>query len=195
MYGVQMYAGTDGDLPEDASYTSLFHCRSSPERMAAVANPESIERLLGALRAGSTPVHTRFLIAEILFAVEPSFPSAEDRAALPVIYAEVLAQGGDGNPWGMPGFWDESATKHLVALVKTLGKPGLPVLRPLLSNDRRVGYTGSQRATLGEAYQIRVKDIAAHIAAAILGEPFPVAHAPDERDKTIVCLAAAMEAP
>lgn len=186
-----MYAGHDDELPGDASYTRLFHCRSSPERMAAVANPVSIERLLVALRAADTPVHTRFLVAEILYAVEPRFPSAEDGAALPAIYAEVLAQGGDGNPWGMPGFWAESATNHLVAL----GKPALSALVPLLSNACRVGYTGSQRATLGEAYQIRVKDIAAHITAAILGEPFPVARAPAERDTAIAAIAACLETP
>ena len=112
----------------------------------------------------ASPMHARFLAAELLFAREPGFPAGDAAAALPPIYAWALANHPTGNLWGLPGDDDGQAGTHVVRL----GAPMVPALVPLFADERRLPFAGSIEATAAELWQVRVKDIAAALVARIL---------------------------
>jgi hypothetical protein len=123
----------------------------------------------------------RFLAAEILFRKRSDFPSADQRNALASAYVDALRAASVANPWGLPGELDGPAGQHLVSL----GEAVTPGLMPLLDDDRRVPYWGSQEATLGNSYAFRVKDFAAFFLSTIRGLPYVLHRDPSARDADI----------
>jgi hypothetical protein len=86
-----------------------------------------------------------------------------------------------GNPWGLPGELDGDAGRHLVSL----GEAAAVALEPLLDDERRVPYWGSQEATWGNSFAFRVKDFAAFFVSAIRGRPYVLHTDPSARDGDI----------
>jgi len=60
-----------------------------------------------------------------------------------------------------------------------------PYLLKLLGNEGRILYIGSQDATIGNAYQYRVKDIAAYYIAKIKNIPLAFYEEFEKRDREI----------
>jgi hypothetical protein len=65
---------------------------------------------------------------------------------------------------------------------------GPAAIRPfaqLLDDATPIEYAGSREATFGNAYQFRVKDIAASLIARIIGADLPTAICASQRDREI----------
>ncbi|HEX5872350.1 MAG TPA: hypothetical protein VFY65_18100, partial [Longimicrobium sp.] len=135
-------------------------------------------------------VPARFLAAEILFHRAGAYPPAQDTRALADAYAAALAQGypGGGNVWGFPGQAPDGAGAHVVAL----GHEAIPAFLPLLNDPTPVPYEGSEEAMEGRRFGFRVKDVAAHLLAAIAGIDLPIPEDPAARDAEIDRLRAAL---
>jgi hypothetical protein len=172
---------------QNTTYPDLFERLESPTRDAILSRPRAIEELRQLVSNESVPAVTRFLGAELLyFAGAADWPDEATRRSLSVVYGGALAAFDDGSAWGIPGRWTHPATDHAIAL----GGSIVPALAPLLSDDKRLRYTGSKRAMLGEYLGVRVKDVAAFIIARVLGTPYEAAESPQERDTFIAALAA-----
>jgi hypothetical protein len=172
---------------QQTSYPDLFERLESPARDAILSRPRAIEQLRQLVSNEAVPAGTRFLGAELLYyAGEADWPDQAARRFLPVVYGNALATLDDGSTWGIPGRWTHPATDHAIAL----GEPVVPALAPLLDDEKRLRYTGSKRAMLGEHLRIRVKDVAAFIIAGALGVPYPAAESTEDRDAFIAELAA-----
>jgi hypothetical protein len=143
-----------------------------------------LEAVVGSAQASSK---ARYLAAEILFKKDPGYKPA-DAKRLASAYADALRDEEIANPWGMPGELDEPLGIHLVAF----GEPAVAALRELLSNDRLIYYSGSKEATVGNSYQMRVKDFAAFFIARIRNLPFAMDTDPKQRDAAIAALQSAL---
>jgi hypothetical protein len=130
----------------------------------------------------------RFLAAEAMFRKQPGYPSATDIPGLRPVYVEGLRRSQLANIWGMPGEADGPAGQHLLAL----GEPTAAQLIPLLKDGRRILYAGSEEATVGDAYEYRIKDLAAFFIARLRNLPYAVRKTPAERDAEIARLHAAL---
>jgi hypothetical protein len=176
----------EGQLTE-TTYADLFERLRSPARDAILSRPRAIEELRQLVSDSATPAVTRFLGAELLYyAGESAWPDDAARRYLPAVYAGALAAFDDGSAWGIPGRWTHPATDHAIAF----GEPIVPALAPLLSDGKRLRYTGSKRALLGDYLGVRVKDVAAFIIANVLTVPYQAADSPADRDEFIAALAA-----
>lgn len=171
------------------TYLRLFETLGGSSRSAILALPDAVPQLRRYLFDEGMLAARRFLAAELLHRAAPGFPDPEAAARMPAVYAEALAATEDGGPWGLPGHCQGPALEHLIQL----GPAALPALRPLLGDERRVGYTGSVRATLGHVHAVRVKDLAAHAVTRILEASVAIALLPAQRDASIGRLAAMMK--
>jgi hypothetical protein len=162
-------------------YLDLF-MRAGTEHQDRLWNrpdgPEELEALAVDPSASWGP---RFLAAEILFRKQAGFPRNDQRDALAPAYVEALRHATMGNPWGLPGELDGDAGRHLVSL----GEAAAVALEPLLDDERRVPYWGSQEATWGNSFAFRVKDFAAFFVSAIRGRPYVLHTDPSARDGDI----------
>jgi hypothetical protein len=147
-----------------------------------------VAELLTVLAADTTAdTEARFLAAEILARKLPSIANTEATRFVQV-YADALQNSNLANIWGMPGELDGAAGQHLVAL----GTQAADKLVPLLDDARRVPYSGSEEATVGNSYKYRVKDFAAFFIHRILGLPYSLRKTPPERDIEIERLRASL---
>jgi hypothetical protein len=164
--------------PDEAALDAIWDEAGAPEALASLAgSPEA-------------PAPARFLAAEILFTRRETYPSEEQKRPLASVYAAALARNftGAANPWGLPGLLPGLAGEHFVAL----GAGAIPEIVGLLDDDQRVYYVGSQEATMGNSYQYRVKDLAAHFLSRIAKLPFVLHESPQERDAEIEKLKGAL---
>lgn len=99
---------------------------------------------------------TAFIALEALRQSEPSAFEQIGRAERARIYADQLRESTFFNAWGLPGF---KLTDTAMALI-ALGEEAVPVLAPLLDDNRPAPSEGSQDATVGAAYGNRVSDYA-----------------------------------
>jgi hypothetical protein len=169
------------------TYAELFERLRSPAREAILSRPQAIAELRQLVTDGQIPAVTRFLAAELLYlSGTADWPAQAAQDVLPVLYADALASFDDGSAWGIPGRWTHPPTDHAIAL----GERILPAMAPLLADEKRLRYTGSKRAMLGEYLAVRVKDVAAYIIARVVGVPYVAAESAAERDVFIAALAA-----
>jgi hypothetical protein len=167
----------------DVDYVDLFQRLDESQLDRIWAMPDVAERLRVELHDGSVDARSRFLAAEVLFARDPSFPRDESATELAEIYASALRTGASryANPWGFPGRVDGPLAHHVV-------ERGPAAVRPfarLLDDATPIEYAGSREATFGNAYQFRVKDIAASLIAQIIGADVPTAIDARQRDREI----------
>src|SRR5579872_945302 len=86
-----------------------------------------------------------------------------------------------GNAWGLPGEMSGEVGEHLVGL----GDAAIAELVRLLDDSQPVWFEGSEEATTGNAYALRVKDLAAAFIRRIRGQPVEIPLDMDERDRLI----------
>lgn len=151
------------------TYADLFE-RQVPEQQTAIMNqPDAAAGLRKLVQHAASPMHARFLAAELLFVHQPDFPAAAEAASLPTIYAWAIANQPTGNMWGLPGDDDGQAGTHVLRI----GRPMIAALIPLFQDDRLLPFGGSIEATAASLWQVRVKDVAASLVSHIVKEPFP----------------------
>ena len=143
------------------------------------AEPGAFERLLSDPRVDTRAV---FLAAELAAHYELALWRAADKDVLARAYADALAKDyvGMGNVWWLPSYSAEVAGRLL-----KLREHVAPLLIELLSDDTPVQFGGSADAGLAEAYQVRVKDIAAHFLGIIRMKVFRFVKDPAVRDREI----------
>lgn len=170
-------------------YTDLFQRADCTTLDALWAEPGMPAAMAALALDASVPVAARFLAAEVLFHRAPAYPPPHDRRALADVYAAALKGGypGGGNVWGFPGRDLNGVGAHVVAL----GRDALPALLPLLDDPTPVPYEGSQEAMQADRFGFRVKDLAAHLLAAITGTAIDFVEDPAARDAGIERLRAA----
>jgi hypothetical protein len=164
----------------DAGYAALFFAQ--PPGAAALWREAGMPAALAALADDPVaPEEARFLAAEIIAAEGPPPPNPARRAGA---YAAGLRATRQANLWGLPGQADTAAARHLIGL----GEAAVPALLPLLADKRRAWYAGSEDATVGNAAQWRICDLAATMVAAIRGGTFDASLPPEVRDAAIARL-------
>jgi len=172
---------------EDRGYQRLFMAMNDQaidEVWTRAGGAAGLDAVIGDPQVSG---QARYLAAEIRFRKDAAFRPA-DPAGLARAYAEALRSEVMANPWGMPGELDEPLGKHVVAL----GEPAVAALAPLLSDAREIRYGGSKEATVGNEYQMRVKDFAAFFIARIRNRPFTMDTDPKRRDQAISDLYASL---
>ena len=86
------------------------------------------------------------------------------------------------NTWGVPGFYQEDASKALI----DIGLSAVPALRRMLMNTRPAPVFGSQEYMVFKRYQFRLCDYALYALEKIQGNPdFVMPVSVDERDALI----------
>jgi hypothetical protein len=167
---------------EELGYLELFH-RAGDPAAALRGEPGGRGCLRELMLDEEAPGRARFLAAEVLAAGDAGAVSPADATALAPVYAAALANGWTewGNAWGIPGEVEGPAAAHLAAL----GGAAVAPLAALLGDERPVRYSGSQVATLGNAFRFRVKDLALALIRRIRGERVEVHEDPAERDREV----------
>ena len=151
------------------TYGDLFERQIPEQQTAIMSQPGALAGLHKIVQRAASPMHARFLAAELLFVHQRDFPAAAEVASLPAIYAWAIANQPTGNMWGLPGDDDGQAGTHVLRV----GRPMIPALIPLFKDDRLLPFGGSIEATAASLWQVRVKDVAASLVAHILKESFP----------------------
>jgi hypothetical protein len=164
-------------------YANLFLIMDNTALEAIWAEPDSRARLEALAYDQEQPFMPRFLAAEILFAKAEGYPPADARTRLAHVYAAALAHEGvvNANIWAMPDSVDGATGLHVLAL-----GAAVPVaFAPLLDDQTPLFYEGSEEATVGNAYNYRVKDLAALFISSTARLPYTVHPQPQERDAEI----------
>jgi hypothetical protein len=127
----------------------------------------------------------RFLAAELLQR-HNRWPNDVPHDQLAVAYVAALRTDAAGmaNPWGLP----EDPHGPLSERVLSLGDAAIGPLLPALGDDRPLMFSGSRTASVGNSYHWRVKDVAAQLLSALIGEPFHVDENANKRDASIDAL-------
>jgi hypothetical protein len=110
------------------------------------------------------PTKARLLACEVLMKNDFTFLRDEDVKLDRVIavYTDALANNitGMANSWGLLYEYDDDGP--IGTMLVLFGKEAIPELVKLLDNETIYMYHGSKEATIGNAYQFRVKDFAAY---------------------------------
>lgn len=155
--------------------------------------PAALEALVGDPAA---PGKARLIAAEALFARDLFFIGRLGQERVARLYADALRRGytENANAWGMP--WMEDGTAPAGSRFLILGQAAVPALSELLDDDAVVDrYEGSELATVGNRYRVRVKDVAAYYLGRITRHPVPFHEDPAARDAGIARLREALSAP
>ncbi len=152
----------------------------------------NVKQLESIVLSTSTLSHARFLAAEVFryFNIELD---TQSYAILSEAYAYVLentsADRGNivhlnGNLWGL--LYEEDDVGYLGKQFIKFGNAAIPSLTRLLDDHAsRVLYEGSEEATIGNAYQYRIKDFAAFYISKIKNISIEFNQDFEQRDKEI----------
>jgi hypothetical protein len=149
----------------DETYSLLF--LSSSDTVDALWKNYESKLFIDLLIDPKADDNVRFLAAEILFHKLDSFPPKDLYNVLAQVYALALKNTGTSNKrfllaangWGF--LYDMNHVGFLGKRFILLGESAIKYLIGLLDNDDHVLYEGSREATTGNAYNYRIKDIAA----------------------------------
>lgn len=160
-------------------YEGLF-MHSGQEALEALWQVHKAAGFAAVVRDASASNYSRLLANEVL--EQKGQASTLPLVDMANIYCQSLAVDFTllANPWGTP--------EHLGGLsqrVVHLGEDALPALRALLGQEDTLQYIGSRDATTGSMLQIRVKDFAAAMIAAVTSLPYEMGKTHDERDAWI----------
>lgn len=153
---------------------------------------ENVEKLKSIISSTSSPSHAKFLAAEVLRYFEVEL-DPQSYVVLAEAYAYALENTSadrdnvvhlNGNLWGL--LYEEDDAGYLGQQFVKFGNAAMPSLTKLLDDSAsRVLYEGSEEATIGSAYQYRIKDFAAFYIAKIKHIPISFYQDFEERDKEI----------
>lgn len=153
---------------------------------AVWADPKNHSLLAEIARTATMPAEARFLACEVLFRKDILFLQGQDRKQIAAVYAQALVHNytGAANSWGLLYEHGDEGPVGIVFL--QLGENAVDALVPLLDDaGQRLSYVGSIEATVGNAYQYRIKDFAAYYLARIKGIPIAFHRDFAERDAEI----------
>ncbi len=148
--------------------------------------PNSLEKLKNIVSTPSLPLKARFLACEVLFEKHFTFVADVGGALVAKIYADALVnnQTGMANSWGFLYEQDDAGPTGI--RFSMIGKSSVPYLEALLDNNQRtLLYAGSKEATIGNAYQYRIKDFAAFYLSKITLTPITFYQDMAKRDAEI----------
>jgi hypothetical protein len=159
------------------SFEELFLRGDEPRHLG---HPETLDRLAAIACSPGLSPKIRVLAHELLIEAgrQPNQELAET-------YCRALPETFSHNAWGMPGRYTERLGKTVVAF----GKPALPCLLKLFTDQRPLGYFGSEEPTLSRSMRYRVCDLAAYLASLVVGVTFRNSLDPETRDSFISQLA------
>ncbi len=176
----------------DIGYPGLFMHGENGDTDAIWNGGENLKQLESIiLSASSTPL-AKFLAAEILryFDIESDRLDDVVLAEAYVFALENTAEdknktvGLNGNLWGL--LYEEDDVGYLGQQFVKFGDAAVSPLTKLLDDDAgRVFYDGSEEATIGNAYQYRIKDFAAFFISKIKNIPVEYFQDFERRDKEI----------
>ena len=151
-------------------------------------NRAALEAILVSATAAD---YVKFLTAELLRKKEAPLKK-EISGILAGVYATALKNSTwdagntfqlNGNVWGF--LYEQDDAGHLGKQLVSFGEAAVPHLIALLNDAGRVLYEGSQEATIGNAYQYRIKDFAAFYISKITNIPVPFHQEIEKRDEEI----------
>jgi hypothetical protein len=171
----------------DRAYGEMFVYPSHDQTIDAIWNEPGNAQVLEALVEDTEqPLQARFLACEVLFAKDFTFTSRVPASAVAEIYARALEGNftGMANSWGLLYEHDDPGPVGVRFIM--LGDDAIPALVRLLDNDAApLIYSGSKEATVGNAYQFRIKDFAAYYLGRILNRGVAWHESPVARDQEI----------
>lgn len=151
----------------------------------AWGEPNSLEKLKNIVSNEKTPLKARFLACEVLFEKHFIFVADIGGDVVAKVYAAALVenQTGMANSWGF--LYEENDAGPTGIRFSMIGKSSVPHLQALLDNSNHLVYAGSKEATIGNAYQYRIKDFAAFYLAKITNVPITFYKDLEKRDAEI----------
>lgn len=175
----------------DAGYPGLFMFGSNSLVEGIWKNGNNKARLENIILSEASSTQAKFLAAEILGKFD-YFPGTELNYILVKVYIEALRNtsensdnkyGLNGNLWGF--LYELDDLGFLGARIVHFNLQATPYLKDLLDDDGVVLYDGSREATVGNAYQYRIKDFAAFYLSKIKNIPVDFYQDFGQRDKEI----------
>ncbi|MGK7929774.1 MAG: hypothetical protein AB4290_31780 [Spirulina sp.] len=157
--------------------------------------PNSYSTLEEIIKDRDAPMKARFLACEVLFERSFSFVEEVGGETIAEIYARALLNNytGMANSWGL--LYEFKDAGPVGIRFDMIGIEAVPSLKKLLERaDPAMPYDGSEEATVGNAYEFRIKDYAAYYLSKMLGIPVEYYPTPDQRDVEIERLKAALAA-
>jgi hypothetical protein len=123
---------------------------------------DGVDNLKKILIDEEAPMKARFLVSEVLFTKRFGFVVEVGAELVAKIYANAMANNltGMANSWGLLYEYNNEGPVGFNWLL--LREAAIPELSKLLDNETIHMYHGSKEATIGNAYQFRVKDFAAY---------------------------------
>lgn len=172
-------------------YQNLFQFGDRSEMYEIWQNGDNQKSVEAIITNPKSSFHAKFLAAEILRRFEIKISSKYD-AVLSKSYIYALEHssmedenfiGIMGNSWGFLYEFDDVG--YLGKRIVDFGEFAVHDLIGLLSNKSHLLYEGSEEATIGNAYQYRVKDFAAFYISKIKNIPVEFYQEMALRDKEI----------
>ncbi|MCP4366859.1 MAG: hypothetical protein GY797_01910 [Deltaproteobacteria bacterium] len=153
---------------------------------------KNVEQLKSIIFSASSSTHAKFLAAEVFRHFEVEL-NTQSYGILAEAYAYALEHTSadrenivqlNGNLWGL--LYEENDAGYLGMRFIKFGHAAIPTLIKLLNdNASRILYEGSEEATIGNAYQYRIKDFAAFYISKIKNIPIKFYQDFEKRDKEI----------
>lgn len=185
---------TTGKDPDDmasklisGAYGEFFNYAVHDATIAAVwGEPDSLARLEAIVQDEGAPMMARFLACEVLFKKHFIFVRDVGAETVAGIYSHALTNDltGRANSWGL--LYEHNDDGPVGLRFVTLGEAAIPTLLALLHDGRRaLTYAGSETATVGNAYEFRIKDYAAFYISKIRRIPMQFHQDFTQRDAEI----------
>jgi len=155
----------DDDLAQKLMNDAYGDFFNYAQRAQAIQNvwteSNSLDRLKTIIKNEQLPLKARFLACEVLFEKHFVFVGEVGADTIAHLYAQALVhnQTGMANSWGL--LYKHKDSGPVGIRFSMLGKASIAPLIKLLDNDQTLVYAGSKEATVGNAYQYRIKDFAA----------------------------------
>lgn len=153
---------------------------------------KNVEQLKSIISSASSRFHAKFLAAEVLRHFEVQLDT-QSYNILAEAYAYALKYTStdrknivqlNGNLWGL--LYEENDAGFLGKQFIKFGNAAIPSLTKLLDDGAgRIPYEGSEEATIGNAYQYRIKDFAAFYISKIKNIPIKFHQDFKKRDQEI----------
>jgi hypothetical protein len=179
---------TSNDLVEQLQREALAGATRADSRALPRAIQAGRPLLPALVRGAATPDRRSYLVAEAIRAIDPASFDALDPSVQLRVYVDALAHAGAFNDWGFPGGGGQARGDWL----ERQGAAAVPLLAPLLDDQREAPTFGSQEATLARAWRNRVCDYALYFVLALRGQRPAWPRDPAARDAMIADLKRAL---
>ncbi len=175
----------------EIGYSGLFMFDNEKLSDSIWKNGDNQTQLEDVVESSSSSLHAKFLAAEILRHHEVKFKT-KNTENLVEAYTYALTHTSleknnsvqlNGNLWGL--LYDHDDSGYLGKQLIAFGESGISHLTELLDQNGNITYEGSKEATMGNAYQYRVKDFAAFYISKIKNIHVKFYQDLDSRDQEI----------